>query len=72
MDVVHGDDGEAHFRACAATGHHHHLVCRVCGLSVEVDGPEVEEWAAAVAERAGFTEVTHTVEVFGRCPQHGA
>ena len=67
VDVLRNDDGEAVYRRCATDEHHHHLVCRTCGRSVEVDGPEVEAWAAAVARRHGFTDVTHTVEVFGTC-----
>lgn len=78
VDVVHNAEGESQYRLCGVTGgspvhadtHHHHVVCRECGRSVEVSGPEVEEWAARVAARAGFTEVTHTVEVFGLCPEH--
>jgi Fur family transcriptional regulator, ferric uptake regulator len=74
IDVVHGPDGEAQFRLCgeaaASSGHHHHLVCRVCGRAVEVEGPEVEAWAAQVARKAGYTQVTHTVEIFGLCPEH--
>lgn len=74
-DVVHRADGEAQYRLCGAAaaeaaGHHHHVVCRVCGRSVEVAGPEVEAWAERVASAAGYTEVSHTVEVFGRCPEH--
>jgi Fur family ferric uptake transcriptional regulator len=78
-DIVHRADGEAQFRLCgpaqpersvAEAEHHHHVVCRVCGRSVQVSGPEVEEWAERVAAAAGYTEVTHTVEVFGRCPEH--
>jgi Fur family transcriptional regulator, ferric uptake regulator len=78
-DVVHRADGEAQYRLCGtasataeetAADHHHHVVCRVCGRSVEVSGPEVEAWAQRVAAKAGFTEVSHTVEVFGLCPQH--
>ena len=71
VDVVQHPDGEATYRLCGAAPHHHHLVCRVCGRSVEVDGPEVEAWATAVAAAAGYTAVSHTVEVFGLCPEHG-
>jgi len=67
VDVLRTDDGEAAYRRCPTTEHHHHLVCRSCGRSVEVDGPEVEAWATSVAEQHGFTEVSHTVEVFGTC-----
>jgi Fur family ferric uptake transcriptional regulator len=67
VDVLRTDDGEAVYRRCPTDTHHHHLVCRDCGRSVEVEGPEVEAWASAVADAHGFTDVTHTVEVFGTC-----
>ena len=76
IDVVHRPDGEAQYRLCAVADtddeHHHHLVCRECGRSVEVEGPEVEAWAERVARAAGYTAVTHTVEVFGLCPEHSS
>lgn len=67
VDVLRTDDGEAVYRRCPTDSHHHHLVCRSCGRSVEVEGPEVETWASHVAADHGFTEVSHTVEVFGTC-----
>ena len=67
VDVLRTDGGEAVYRRCPTVEHHHHLVCRSCGRSVEVDGPEVEAWATDVADRHGFTAVSHTVEVFGTC-----
>jgi Fur family ferric uptake transcriptional regulator len=66
VDVLRTDDGEAVYRRCS-TGHHHHLVCRGCGRTVEVAGPTVERWADQVAAQHGFTEVSHTLEVFGTC-----
>ena len=47
--------------------HHHHVVCRSCGLAVEVTGDAVERWAEAVAAAHGFTQVRHTVEMDGLC-----
>ena len=67
VDVLRTDGGEAVYRRCPTATHHHHLVCRACGRSVEVSGPEVEAWASAVAGAHGFRDVTHTVEVFGTC-----
>ncbi|MDN5796566.1 MAG: transcriptional repressor [Intrasporangium sp.] len=66
VDVLRTDDGEAVYRACEP-GHHHHLVCRSCGRTVEVEGPAVETWTDRVAAEHGFTEVTHTLEIFGTC-----
>ncbi|GAB2747904.1 Fur family transcriptional regulator [Nocardioides pakistanensis] len=67
LDVLRTEDGEAVYRRCSTT-HHHHLVCRSCGRTVEVEGPTVERWSRSVAEQHGFTEVSHTLEIFGTCP----
>ncbi|MBP2702637.1 transcriptional repressor [Microbispora sp. RL4-1S] len=67
VDVLRTDDGESVYRACQSEWHHHHLVCRNCGRTVEVAGPDVERWAEVVGAEHGFTEITHTVEVFGTC-----
>jgi Fur family ferric uptake transcriptional regulator len=39
---------------------------------VEVEGRAVEQWAEKVAAEASFTDVGHTVELFGLCPQCAA
>jgi len=67
VDVLRSEGGEAVYRRCS-TSHHHHLVCRSCGATVEVEGPTVERWASAVAAEHGYTDVSHTVEIFGTCP----
>ncbi|GAA4555006.1 Fur family transcriptional regulator [Planotetraspora kaengkrachanensis] len=67
VDVLRNDDGESVYRACQSQAHHHHLVCRHCGTTVEVAGPDVERWAEVVGAEHGFTQITHTVEVFGTC-----
>lgn len=67
VDVLLSDDGEAMYRRCRSEDHHHHLVCRSCGRSVEVESPEVEKWARRTARRHGFRDITHTAEVFGHC-----
>lgn len=70
VDVLRTDDGEAAYRSCSTDSHHHHLVCRECGRTVEVEGPAVESWATEVARQHGFTDVTHTIELFGTCTSH--
>ncbi len=67
VDVLRTDDGEAVYRRCS-TGHHHHLVCRSCGRAAEVAGPAVERWAQRLAAEHGYADVSHTLEVFGTCP----
>ena len=72
VDTIRDPSGEALYRQCDSTSHHHHLTCRVCGKSVEVEGRVVEQWAERVAAEAGFTSVDHTVELFGLCPDHSS
>lgn len=68
IDVLRTDEGESIYRRCSG-GHHHHLVCRNCGKTVEVEDSQVEKWATAVASAHGFVDVQHTVEVFGLCAE---
>jgi Fur family ferric uptake transcriptional regulator len=66
LDVMRPPSGEHLYRRCG-DGHHHHLVCRSCGATVEVDGPAVERWTDRIAAEHGFTDVSHTLEIFGTC-----
>ena len=66
VDLLRSEEGEALYRRCSGS-HHHHLVCRTCGRTVEVEGPAVERWAGAVAQEHGFRDVSHTLELFGTC-----
>ena len=67
VDMLRTEDGEAIYRRCSDS-HHHHLVCRGCGRTVEVEGPVVERWTRAIATEHGFADVSHTLEIFGTCP----
>lgn len=68
VDVLRVDTGESVYRRCSS-GHHHHLVCRTCGYTVEVEGPTVEKWSQNIAEKNNFTDVSHTIEIFGTCSE---
>ncbi|MFC4333620.1 Fur family transcriptional regulator [Salininema proteolyticum] len=72
VDVMRLPGGDYLYRHCDASEHHHHLVCRSCGSTVEVEGPTVERWAAKVASEHGFTDVGHTVELHGLCAKCSA
>lgn len=65
-DSLQSPEGESLYRACTS-GHHHHLICRNCGLTVEIEADAVEQWARSVAARNGFTQAQHVVDVFGLC-----
>lgn len=58
--------GESLFRDCSKD-HHHHLVCNDCGIAIEIEAKQAEAWAAKVAKEHGFTQVTHTIDIFGLC-----
>jgi Fur family ferric uptake transcriptional regulator len=60
-------EGESLYRACTPGSHHHHLICRSCGLTVEIGAVPVEEWAQSVAAEHGFTAASHVVDIFGLC-----
>lgn len=66
-DTLRSVDGEALYRACDTAAHHHHLICRSCGRTVEIEAGEIEDWAAAVAALHGFVQPRHVVDVFGLC-----
>lgn len=66
LDVLRSEAGEAVYRRCSGS-HHHHLVCRGCGATVEVEGPAVERWTRSVAAAHGYADVSHTLEIFGTC-----
>lgn len=66
-DSLQSPEGESLYRACATRGHHHHLICRSCGIAVEIEASDVEQWAHATAAANGFTAAEHVVDIFGLC-----
>lgn len=67
VDVLRTDEGEALYRACS-TSHHHHLLCTSCGTTIEIEASSVERWIDGIAAEHGFTHENHTLEIFGLCP----
>ncbi|MFT3900447.1 MAG: Fur family transcriptional regulator [Gordonia sp. (in: high G+C Gram-positive bacteria)] len=66
IDALWDGSGETRYRHCSSS-HHHHLVCRACGTTVEIHADEVEAWAKKVAAAHDFADISHTVEIFGTC-----
>lgn len=65
-DSLVSSTGESLFRDCSKE-HHHHLVCRECGLTLEIEAEDAEAWATKVAIDNGFTGVSHTIDIYGVC-----
>jgi Fur family ferric uptake transcriptional regulator len=59
-------EGENLYRACSP-GHHHHIICRECGLTREIEASAVEAWAKAVAAEHSYADPQHIVDIFGTC-----
>ena len=70
VDVVRTPDGQLAYRACGS-GHHHHLICRACGRTEEVDLAGVEEMLFSAARVRGFSDVAHELEMYGLCETCG-
>jgi Fur family ferric uptake transcriptional regulator len=66
-DSLQSPEGEALYRACHSEGHHHHLICRSCGTTVEIEATDVEQWAQRTAALHGFRDAEHVVDIFGLC-----
>jgi Fur family ferric uptake transcriptional regulator len=67
-DALQSKDGELLYRACT-NAHHHHLICRDCGKTVEIEAERVESWAEEVAKEHGFAQPSHTIDIFGTCSE---
>lgn len=68
VDALRPDDSETTlYRYCHDDEHHHHLVCRRCGRTVEVTFGGLENVVNSLASDNGFSQVTHSLELFGLC-----
>lgn len=68
VDSILNEDGEALYRACS-TNHHHHLVCKNCGLTIEISAQQIEQWTHNIAAEHGFTQLAHQIEISGLCQE---
>jgi Fur family ferric uptake transcriptional regulator len=65
-DALTGGDGETRYRICGHE-HHHHLICNKCGKTVEFELPGFEAASRQLAQSHGFSELSHSIELFGTC-----
>ena len=59
--------GEHAYVACAPEEHHHHVVCRLCGKSAEVEDAGLQGVVDEIARRSGYEIESHRLELFGLC-----
>ena len=67
LDTLRTDSGEVMYRCCRLEEHHHHLVCRNCGRTSEIEGNDLESWIEQTVEAHGFADPSHTLEIYGLC-----
>lgn len=63
--------GEHAYVSCEPEQHHHHVVCRVCGRSVEVQDAGLLSVVSDIARRTGYQIDSHRLELFGLCAECG-
>jgi Fe2+ or Zn2+ uptake regulation protein len=63
---IHSDEG-CHRFASASRGHHHHLVCRYCGATVEFEGCDLPPFFARLSQETGYLIEDHLLELLGIC-----
>jgi Fur family ferric uptake transcriptional regulator len=67
-DSLRGTDGVSRYHPCHTQGRrHHHLICRACGRTVEVEMAETERTIRSAAADHGFTDPSPILEIFGLC-----
>jgi Fur family ferric uptake transcriptional regulator len=61
--------GEHAYVACEPRDHHHHVVCRGCGASAEVDDSGLQAVVRHIGARSGYLIENHRLELYGLCPK---
>ena len=61
-------NGEHAYVACAPQDHHHHVVCRNCGASAEVDDNGLQAVVRQIGAQSGYRIEDHRLELYGLCP----
>jgi Fe2+ or Zn2+ uptake regulation protein len=61
-------DGTYRYEINHGEHHHHHIICRVC-RKVEVLDHCMAGKLEKIAGEMGYSNITHTLEIFGICPK---
>lgn len=60
-------EGHIHVYTSCADNHHHHLVCRACGSTTEIDDTAVNQLIDAVRGGYGFALDHDALDFYGTC-----
>ena len=60
-------EGHVHVYTSCADNHHHHLVCRLCGTTTEIDETAVNQLIDAVRGGYGFALDHAALDFYGTC-----
>lgn len=63
---IHTEDG-CHGYATASHGHHHLLICRNCGATVQFEGCDLSLFFEQVGRDTGYDVEDHLLELTGLC-----
>jgi Fur family transcriptional regulator, ferric uptake regulator len=67
---VHLNRSCSYFELLDPQQHYDHLICTQCGrVTLMVDSCPVEKVEQAIGKRYGFTDLRHSLEFFGKCPE---
>jgi len=61
-------DGITRYEPHFGVDHHDHLICEVCGLTIEIMDPVIETRQEELAGKYGFVLVRHKMDLYGVCP----
>lgn len=62
--------GEHAYVACEPEQrHHHHVICRICAKSVEVEDSGLQSVVTEIGRRSGYQIDSHRLELYGLCPE---
>lgn len=65
------EDGVARFELACSCGnlHHQHLVCKQCGIVIDITTELLEQISKNLEMQTGYTNIISKLEFFGICPQ---
>lgn len=66
---VHFGDGVTRYERKYGSAHHDHIICEVCGKTVEVVDEQIEHLQERLAESHGFLLTGHKMYLYGVCSE---